>query len=220
MGTPFKISYLIIFLCYSFIHCSSSEPVDLTLGFTELPLNTSNFHHHYPFDLNLRNRYSFKDGIHKFWVYSTDKPLSRNSPTRPRSEIKISGYDYSHGVWQFEGRGFVPSYTSGVCIMQLFGSDPPHATTLMVRTYNGLLTYYRGPVLIPNIWDRWFKLNVIHDVEASNVKIYINGVLVHEAQGHGGTSYYFKFGVYTQNDPSYYMESRWKRIRILNKACS
>lgn len=131
----------------------------------------------------------------------------------------FQGHDYSSGVWQFEGQGYVPCGTSGVSIMQVFGSDPPHATTLMVRTYNGSLSYYRGPVLVQNIWDRWFYLNVIHDVEACNVKVYVDGVLVLEAPGRGGSSHYFKFGVYAQNDPSYYMESRWKGIRVLKK-CS
>lgn len=131
----------------------------------------------------------------------------------------FQGYDYSSGVWQFEGQGFVPNGTSGVSIMQVFGSDPPHATTLMVRTYNGSLFYYRASILVPNIWDRWFRLNVIHDVEASIVRVYVDGVQVYQATGRGGRSHYFKFGVYTQNQPSYYMESMWKGIRVLQK-CS
>lgn len=101
--------------------------------------------------------------------------------------------------------------------MQVFGSDPPNATTLMVRTYDGSLTYYKSPILVPFIWNKWFKLNVIHDVEASNVKVYVDGCLLYEASGHGGHSHYFKFGVYAQNDDSFYMESRWKRIRLLHK---
>lgn len=61
------------------------------------------------------------------------------------------------------------------------------------------------------------KLNVIHDVEVSNVKIYVDGVQVYEANGQGGSFHFFKFGVYTQDDPSSYMESRWKGIRVLRK---
>ncbi|KAJ1412923.1 Concanavalin A-like lectin/glucanase domain superfamily [Sesbania bispinosa] len=195
-------------------------PVDLTLGFTELQLNTSNFHHHKPFNLHVSERYSFIDGIHKLWVYSTDEPLFPNSPTRPRSEIRITGYDYSSGEWQFEGQGFVPNGTSGACIMQVFGAHQGRATTFMLIAYNNSLLYYNGPVLVPNIWDRWFHLNVIHDVEASIVRVYVDGVQVYEAPGQGGSSHYFKFGVYTtQDDPSYYMESRWKGIRVLRK-CS
>ncbi|KAI9108649.1 hypothetical protein K1719_020296 [Acacia pycnantha] len=219
MGSIYQSTVLsLLFVCsYLFVIVRTSHLVDLTLGFTELPLNASNFKHDKPYDLPVSSRYSFHDGVHKFWVYSNDKPLSKNSPTRPRSEIKIQGYDYSSGVWQFEGHGYVPSGTSGFCIMQVFGSDPPHATTLMVRTYNDSLAYYRGPVLVPCIWDKWFQLNVIHDVEASIVRVYIDRVLVYEAPGRGGHSHYFKFGVYTQNDPTFYMESRWKGIRVFHK---
>ncbi|KAK4394396.1 hypothetical protein Sango_1910400 [Sesamum angolense] len=132
------------------------------------------------------------------------------------------GNDYSSGVWQFEAFGYVPYGTSGVCIMQVFGSSPPQATTLMLRVYNGTLSYYRAPIVVPNIYGRWFKLNVVHDVEGRRVEVYIDGVLKYEAASRGrgeaeGTSHYFKCGVYAQNDASYYMESRWKKIRVLKK---
>ncbi|KAL5753926.1 hypothetical protein ACOSP7_022146 [Xanthoceras sorbifolium] len=99
--------------------------------------------------------------------------------------------------------------------MQVFGASPPQATTLQLRVYNGSLAYYRGSVLVPNIYERWFRLNVIHDVDASRIKIYIDGILKHETSGCGGTSYYFKLGVHWQIDQFYYMESRWKGIKVL-----
>ncbi|XP_022740650.1 citrate-binding protein-like [Durio zibethinus] len=200
------------------VHLASSSAVDPTIGFVELPLNASNFHNDKPYDLPVSDRYSFVDGVHKLWVYSTDEPLFKNSTTKPRSEIRIKGYDYSSGVWQFEGYGYVPTGTTGVCIMQVFGATPPRATTLMLRVYNGSLYYYRaGPVVLENIYEKWFRLNVIHDVNASKLQVYINGVLKLEPTGHGGKNHYFKFGVYSQNDSSYYMESRWKCIQVLRK---
>lgn len=84
--------------------------------------------------------------------------------------------------------------------------------------YNGSLTYYRSPVLVPNIYDRWFRLNVIHDVDASDVKVY---TYRWESCGWGswtwGKILYFKCGVYLQNDKSHYMESRWKEIKVFKK---
>ncbi|XP_008232245.1 PREDICTED: citrate-binding protein-like [Prunus mume] len=76
---------------------------------------------------------------------------------------------------------------------------------LMLRVYSGSLMYYTGPVLVPNIYDKWFKLNVIHDVEAAKVKVYIDGCLKLEADGRGGTSHAFKCGVYAQHNDSFYM---------------
>lgn len=55
-------------------------------------------------------------------------------------------------------------------------TKPPHATTL---------SYYRAPVLVASIYDRWFRLNVIHDVDACVVKVYIDRVLKDEAPGSG-----------------------------------
>ncbi|KAK6922886.1 Alginate lyase 2 [Dillenia turbinata] len=205
---------------------------DPTYGFEELPLNTSLYHIQKPYDLPVSDRYSFIDGVHELWVFSTDKPLSHNSPTHPRTEIMIQkleillvsktcshfeGYEYYSGVWQFEGCGYVPNGTTGVCIMQVFGADPPRATTFMLRVYNGSLFYYADSLLQSDIYDKWFRLNVIHDVGASNVKIYIDGVHKFEATGRGGTFHYFKCGVYGQDGMSPCMESRWKGIRVLKK---
>ncbi|MED6108430.1 hypothetical protein PIB30_023838 [Stylosanthes scabra] len=198
---------------------SSSHHVhrNLTAGFIQLPLDHKDIEIQRPYDVPESARYSFVNGVHKMWVYSDDKPHSINSRTNPRTELAIKGYEYSSGVWQFEAEGFVPPGTSGVCVMQIFGASHPRATTLMIRTFKGYLSYYRSPVLVPNIWNRWFKLNVIHDVDASTVKIYIDGVLVHEAAGRGGSSHAFKCGVYSQNDASHYMESRWKGIKVFKK---
>ncbi|KAK3411531.1 hypothetical protein EUGRSUZ_I00283 [Eucalyptus grandis] len=182
--TPFLL--LLPLISASTPSSSKGWPSDPIYGFEELPLNQSNFDIQRPYDIPEEERYSFQHG----------------------------GYDYSSGVWQFEGYGYVPCGTTGVCIMQVFGASP-HATTLMLRVYNGSLYYYRNPVLLENIYDRWFKLNVIHDVNASTVKIYIDGQLKMVAPGRGGTSHYFKCGVYEQDDGSYYMESRWKGIKVL-----
>ncbi|KAK3004957.1 hypothetical protein RJ639_019300 [Escallonia herrerae] len=192
-------------------------PTDPTQGFISLPFNRSYYHIQKPYDLPEDQRYSFINGIHTCCVLATDKPHTVTSQTKPRTEIGIQGYNYSSGVWQFEGYGYVPYGTSGVCIMQVFGATAPRATTLMVRVYNGSLMYYREKVLDPCIYDRWFRLNVIHDADAAKVKVFIDGYLKLEAAGRGGTSHTFKCGVYAQNNDSFIMESRWKNIKILRK---
>ncbi|OMO83676.1 Concanavalin A-like lectin/glucanases superfamily [Corchorus olitorius] len=220
MATALVISFASILLI-NLVSCS--EPTDPTKGFRELPLTASNnFRHDKPYDVPVTQRYHFRvdHGVHRLWVYSRpiDKPFQEGSTTLPRSEIRIQGYNYSSGVWQFEGYGYVPSRngTSGVCIMQVLGASS-HATTFMLRVYKGSLYYYRKGPIEKNIYDRWFKLNVIHDVDASKLKVYIDGVLKLEAPGRGGDNHYFKFGVYSQDDASHYMESRWKHIKILKK---
>nr|AFK37843.1 unknown [Lotus japonicus] len=165
-----------------------------TKGFARVHLDSSNFIVEKPYDVAVDERYSFINGVHRFWVYSTGKPHMPSSNTKPRTEIRITGRNYTSGVWQFEGYGYVPSGTTGVCIMQMFGGTSS-ATTLQLRVYNGSLTYYRSPVMAENIYDRWFKVNAIHDVGASSVKVYINGVLKYEGADRGAGTHYFKFGV-------------------------
>ncbi|CAL1384542.1 unnamed protein product [Linum trigynum] len=213
---PLLFMVVVIINWGSSVNCEvMMDVLDPTCGFTELPFNTSLYQIHKPYDLPVAQRYSFVDGIHDLWVYSTDKPLYNGSTTHPRSEIKI-GYTYSSGIWQFEGQGYVPKGTNGVCIMQVFGASR-RATSLMLRVYNGSLTYYQSAAIVPEIFDRWFRLNVIHDVEAAMLKVYVDGVLLLVVADHGGKSHYFKFGVYGQNDMSSCMESRWKGIRVLYK---
>ncbi|PKI31391.1 hypothetical protein CRG98_048217 [Punica granatum] len=93
-------------------------PIDPTEGFISLPFNRSFYHIQKPYDVQEDERYSFCDGVHRRWVYSTDKPHTTTSLTKPRTEIAIHGYNYSSRVWQYEGYSFVPRGTTNVCIMQ------------------------------------------------------------------------------------------------------
>lgn len=51
----------------------------------------------------------------------------------------------------------------------------------------------------------WFQVNVIHDVIASVVSVYIDRKLKLNVLDHGGVFHYFKCGVYAQNYSSYFM---------------
>ncbi|XP_058764241.1 citrate-binding protein-like [Vicia villosa] len=195
----------------------SSSAIDPTQGFTHVSLDNSNFVIQKPYNIPVNQRYNFTNGVHQFWILPTDKPFMSGSNTKPRTEIRISKHEYTSGIWQFEGYAYVPSGTSGVCIMQIFGGRST-ATTTQLRIYDGSLTYYNSPhVLSQNIYDRWFKVNAIHDMDANNVKIYIDGVLKRDGAGLGAGTHYFKFGVYVQNDHSNRMESRWKDIKVFKK---
>jgi hypothetical protein len=128
-------------------------------------------------------------------------------------------------VWQFEGEVLVPAGTTGACIMQIFGAAPERgrATTLMLQVYDGSLTFYHDlqRVLAEDIYDRWIRLNVIHDVAARNVTVFVDADLRLISGGHGapGAPHFFKFGVYKQSHhhPSYLMESLWRNVQVFTK---
>ncbi|KAM0907359.1 hypothetical protein ACQ4PT_016173 [Festuca glaucescens] len=201
-----------------------SRAQDPTAGFTAVSLSEGNFQLQKPYNMPSNARYSFDGTVRRMWVFSSHEPFKAQSDTRPRTEMRmtsssafsaIRGYDYSSGVWQFEGSVFLPSGTTGVSIMQVFGGGT--ATTLMLHVYDGALRYYNQRTVEDNIYDRWLRVNVVHDVGASVLTVFVNGDLKLTAAGRGGDSHNFKFGVYTQRDPSSRMESRWKNVRILKK---
>jgi len=72
------------------------------------------------------------------------------------------GNDYSFGIWQFEENFYVPSDSSGMSILQIFGGSPL-GTTLMLRVYDGNLYYYKKKEedIGTNIYNKWYRVNVI-----------------------------------------------------------
>ncbi|KAK6922878.1 hypothetical protein RJ641_011182 [Dillenia turbinata] len=191
------MSYWLLCLCYLQLICYQAlAQTDPTKGFTQQPLDQSNFDIQKPYDKSVDQRYIFVDGVHKLWVYSTDKPNTRTTNTGPHTEIRI----------------------------RVLGAST-QATTLQVRVYNGQLMYYRSVVLDLNIYDRWFKLSVIHDVKASKVKIYVDGVLksvrVFGADPHRATTFMLKS---LQCSLFYYRESllqsdiygKWFRLNVIH----
>uniref|UniRef100_A0A453MQ26 Alginate lyase 2 domain-containing protein n=1 Tax=Aegilops tauschii subsp. strangulata TaxID=200361 RepID=A0A453MQ26_AEGTS len=117
------------------------KPLTPADGFTVVSLRESNFVLQRPFNEASGTRYSFDGTVRELWVLSSDKPHDRQSHTSPRTEIRMAGYDYSSGLWQFEAYGYVPSGTTGVSIMQVFDAGET-ATTLMLHVYDGALRYY------------------------------------------------------------------------------
>ncbi|KAL7176168.1 hypothetical protein ACSBR2_029680 [Camellia fascicularis] len=191
-----------------------------TDGFTTIPLTESNFKLQKPYDIPLGQRYSFHNGVHRLWVYADDKPYDPSSPTQPRTEIRILGLDYSSGVWQFEGYGFVPNSTSGATIVQIHGTTN-YTTTIILRIYNGDMRYYSVDLVDTDLYDKWFRVNLIHDMDKRNLTVFIDGVKKFETKdrGAGAGDFYFKCGVYVAPaNISYYMESRWRDIKIYKKS--
>jgi hypothetical protein len=68
------------------------------------------------------------------------------------------------------------------------------------------------------LYDRWFRLNIIHDVDGDWVSVYVDGEQKYSTKGRGPGDFYFKCGVYAApRNITYYMESRWRDIKIYKK---
>ncbi|KAG6774344.1 hypothetical protein POTOM_021697 [Populus tomentosa] len=95
----------------------------------------------------------------------------------------------SSGEWQFEGYGFVPNGTSGVTVAQIHGAFHG-ATALILRIYDGNM----------------------------RLTVFIDGEERYSTHDQGPGDLYFKCGVYAApRNISYYMESRWRDIKIYKK---
>ncbi|CAL5348592.1 unnamed protein product [Camellia sinensis] len=116
-----------------------------TDGFTNVPLTKYNFELQKPYDIPLEERYNY------------------------------DGLDYSSGVWQFKGYGFVPNSTFGATIVQIHGATN-YTTTIKLRMYNGDMRYYSGDLVDTDLYDKWFRVNLIHDVDKRNLTVFIDGV--------------------------------------------
>jgi len=147
------------------------------------------------------------------WVYSYDKPHEESSHTHPRTELRVKN-DYTTGSHQFEADFYVPSGTSGVNLMQIFGGGKDAASSFMLRIYDGELRRYSGQTLATNAYDKWWHLNVIHHAEQETIMVYLNHNLVWKGKDNGRDNHYFKCGVYAQDGMSTKMESKWKNIKV------
>lgn len=159
-----------------------------------------------PYDLKHGDRYNFdsKTRTHHLWVLSTDKPDTKSSTRPPRTEMSFD--KYISGQHQFEADVLVATNTSRVSIMQVFGGENHHATSLQLRVYDGNLKAYEHETLLTNVFGRWFHLNVTHNVAAHEIQVFIDGKAVLTTKDYGGKEWHFKCGVYAQEKPSRKME--------------
>jgi hypothetical protein len=175
------------------------------------------------YDLPHNDRYAFdaKTDTYHLWVFATDKPMAKHNTTEPRTELSFD--KYTSGQHQFEADVLVVTNTSRVTIMQVFGgpgreNGTKHASALQLRVYNGELKRYENETLLTNIYDKWFHLNVTHDVATHEIQIFINNKLSLTTKDFGGPDlFHMKCGVYAQKNASSKMEIYYRNIKIYHK---
>jgi alginate lyase len=205
------MKHKIILISFVFGFFISAKAADLTNGWSPEPLH---FEIQSPYNLKHSERYAY-DAARKtyhLWVFNTDKPDTKSSTRPPRTEMSLE--KYTSGRHQFEADVMVATNTSRVSIMQIFGGEDHHATSLQLRVYNGALKEYEHTTLLSNIYGQWFHLNVTHDVATHEIQVFINGNPAFTNKDHGGKEWHFKCGVYAQEKPSHKMEVFYRNIKI------
>jgi len=206
-----KILFLAGIVFASLISGASADP---TTGWT---LEKLHYEIQSPYNLKHDQRYGYdlQTAVYHFWVFDTDNPNFKSSTRPPRTEMSID--KYTSGQHQFEADVLVVTNTSKVSIMQIFGGDDHHATSLQLRVYDGNLKEYDGKTLLQDIYGKWFHLNVTHDVTTHEIQVFINGKLVLTMNDNGGKEWHFKCGVYAQQAPSHKMEVFYRNIHVYKK---
>ncbi len=166
-----------------------------------------------PYNLAASARFKITGGVTYTWVFSTDKAFESGNGTLPRTEMRWNN-NYTSGRKMFDSDLYVPSGTSNVSLMQIFGANQPGAASaLQLRVYSGRITRYQQQTIRSNAYNVWWNLKVAHDANANTIRIYDNDALKLTVADRGNATHYFKNGVYAQSGMSSRMESRWRNIK-------
>jgi len=174
-----------------------------------------------PTNAALAARYWFTNGVYHCEVLNDDGAFAIGNRTKPRTEQRFVP-DYTDGEIQYQAMEMAPSNENSYCIFQIHTGDaatPGHgATTFMLFWFSsdgGSVHDYSRRELASHLGNRWFQLNVAHDVATRTIRVWINQKLVWNQRDNGARDFYFKDGVYEQrHGPTVQMDAYIKDIRL------
>jgi hypothetical protein len=121
----------------------------------------------------------------------------------------------------FDADVWIEPESDASCIMQVFMTRPSPTSMMLSAWKDGTVRYYGfaangagAPVVNPKSHGVWWNLKVLHDTDAGTIQVYVNDVLSKTFPDKGGSSWYFKNGVYGTSKRS---ETRWRNIRWWTK---
>jgi autotransporter-associated beta strand protein len=179
------------------------------------------FHVQSPTNAPQDERYWFTNNIYHCLVYSNDGAFEVGNTTRPRTEQRFTP-DYTSGEIQYQSMEMAPSNENSYCVFQIHTGDAQSAeygsTTFMLFWFtndDGSVHDYSGQELAGHLGNKWFQLNVDHNLATRTIKVWINRTLVWTQEDNGAGDFYFKDGVYEQNhNPTYEMDTYISNILI------
>ncbi len=166
-------------------------------------------------------RYFFTNNIYHCLVYSNDGAFSVGNTTLPRTEQRFTP-DYTRGEIQYQSIEMAPSNENSYCVFQIHTGDaqsPTYgSTTFMLFWFtndDGSVHDYSGSELAGKLGNKWFQLNVDHNLANRTIKVWINKSMVWTQEDNGAGDFYFKDGAYEQDHgPTYEMDTYITNILI------
>jgi alginate lyase len=170
-------------------------------------------------------RYWFTNGIYHCEVLNDDGAFTAGNRTQPRTEQRFVP-DYTAGEIQYQAMEMAPSNENSYCIFQIHTGNAVTrghgATTFMLFWFSndgGSVHDYSRHELASRLGNRWFQLNVDHNLATRSISVWINRKLVWTQRDNGAGDFYFKDGVYRQkHDPTPQMDAYIKDIRLWIKS--
>jgi MYXO-CTERM domain-containing protein len=128
-----------------------------------------------------------------------------------------TNYHYKTGSIQFEGTVQIYPGVNHQFIIQLFNapaSGPIMALSAFSRD-NGTIIKQGGSVEVAtNIFGKDLRVNIIHDLNANTLSVYIDGKQAWTGGGGAGGGFNFKYGSYGSLGESRSAKARWQNVQF------
>jgi hypothetical protein len=160
-------------------------------------------------------RYTLEETEFHLWLFNTDMSTFPGHDSGPRSEIHILN-NYTTGQAQYQADIKIVAGCSRASIMQVFGGSTS-STSFMAWAMQNSLNHYSHEVIASPIYDRYFRLNVLHDTATRKIDVYVDGQNKGTFQDSGAATHYFKCGIYHQIGMSARCDVYIKNIRTFRK---
>ncbi len=200
MFRPLKSPALgLLFFCFLIFTASAQ------IGGTGWTQKTLNFKIQWPTNTTESSRYTFSNNIYHCLLFSNDGAFSVGNTTLPRTEQRYNP-DYTNGEIQYQSMIMAPGNENSYCVFQIHTGDAQSgafgSTTFMAFWFTnngGSIHDYSGTTLATNLANKWFQLNVDHNIATRTIMVWINKNLVWTQQDNGAGDFYMKDGVYEQD---------------------
>ncbi len=215
-----KIPRRLWLFLFALLACGVASPAFAQIGNTVWAPQPGDFNVQSPYNLPVSERYTDSNGIYHCLVSNTDEPFSEGDTTKPRTEMRFTP-DYTSGENLFQALMLVGTETDAYCIFQIHTGDaqsPTYgSTTFMIFWYSsdgGSVHDYDGTELANNLDGKWFQVDVDHNMVTHAITAWIDGRLVWSQQDNGAGDFYFKCGVYGQDNMSLWGENYIQQVHI------